>query len=96
MKIVVKEIVKKYKIPESRIINMDETPYFWEYLPRKVLAPKLSNVASGWKCGYQNNRSTLILAIATNGHLLNPTLILQRKIPYTLKCPNTINMKILN
>jgi len=91
-----KETIKRLKIPPSRIFNMDETPYYWEYLPRKIVAPTLSKVATGWKRGYHNCRSTLILTIAADGSMLRPSLILQRKTPYILKCQNEINMEIMN
>jgi len=96
MKTAVNEVITKFKIPKCRIINMDESPYFWEYLPRRILAPKLSGVATCWKRGYHNCRSTLTLAIAADGTFLRLLLILQRKTPYSLKCSNEIYMIVSN
>lgn len=92
----VKDQIKKFKIPKCRIINMDESPYYWEYLPRKVIAPKLSKIASGWKHGYHNHRSTLMLSVSADGHMLTPCIILKRESAYTLKCDNEIKMTIYN
>jgi len=75
---------------------MDETPYYWEYLPRKIITPKLCKVAAGWKRGYQHCGSILMLTVAADGTFLRPALILQRKTPYILKCNNEINMEIMN
>ena len=86
------DTIDKYKIRESMIINMDESPYFWEYLPRNILASKLSKCAYGWKRGFHNIRSTLILAAAADGTLLRPSLILNRSTPYILKCNNEIDL----
>ena len=36
----VRDIIKKNKINEKYILNFDETPCFWEYAPKKVLAKK--------------------------------------------------------
>ena len=35
-----RDIIKKNKINEKYILNFDETPCFWEYAPKKVLAKK--------------------------------------------------------
>ena len=78
------------------ILNMDESPYFWEYLPRKVVTPTLSKVLKGWKRGYHQCHSTLILTIAADGTILRPSLVLKRKTPYILKCANEINMDLLS
>jgi len=61
---------------------MDETPYFWD--------------TTGWKRNYHNARSTLVLAVAADGTLLKPSLILKRKSPYTLACRNNIEMLMMN
>jgi len=37
-----KGVIKKYKIKPEFIINMDETPFYWESLPHKVVTPTLS------------------------------------------------------
>jgi len=56
----VKDAISKYKIQNSMIINMDESPYFWEYLPRKVICSStLSKVAEGWKKNYYHERQPL-------------------------------------
>ena len=96
LKLATKQTIKKFNIPNSLILNMDETPYYWEYLPRKIITPKLCKVAAGWKRGYQHCRSTLMLTVAADGTFLRPALILQRKTPYILKCNNEINMEIMN
>jgi len=87
-----KELIKQFKIKESMIINMDESPYFWEYMPRKIIAPQLSKSAFGWKRGFHNYRSTLILAASAEGHFLRPGLVLKRKTRYSLKCEDDINL----
>lgn len=72
----IKDTIKKYKIQPQYIINFDETPIFWDYLPRKVVVPKLSKVATAWKRGYEKSRSTLCLGITASGQMLRPTSFL--------------------
>jgi len=92
----VKETIQKYNINPNFIINFDETPFFWSYLPRKIVTPKLSKAASSWKRGYQKSRSTLCLSITASGELLRPLLILKRLQPYILQCKNDIDLIISN
>lgn len=95
-KIAARETIILKKIKPSMIINMDETPLFWEYLPNKVIAPKMAKNARGWKRSYHQCRSTLTLAVAADGTMLRPTLILKRKEPYILRCHNDIDLLIQN
>jgi len=92
----VQDVIKKFNIKSSMVINMDETPYFWEYLPRKILTAKMSKEAASWKRNYHNARSTLVLAATAAGTLLKPALILKRKSSYTLKCQNGMGMLMMN
>ena len=78
------------------VINMDESPYYWEYLPGKVVAPKLAKQATGWKQGYHHSRSTLILGVSANGTMLRPALVVKSEKRYTLWCKNEIDMLIMN
>jgi len=75
---------------------MDETPFYWEYLPRKVVTKKLTSKSCGWKRGYNHLRSTIVLATTADGQILRPSLILKRQTEYRLKRPIDINMLILN
>ena len=88
--------IKKEKIDKKFIVNMDETPFYWEYLPRKILTRKMTPKACAWKRGYHNTRSTVVLASTANGTLLNPSLILKRKTPYQLQQKNDIDLLMLN
>ena len=88
------EIIKANKIDPSMIINMDESPFYWEYLPKKVVVPKMQKNASGWKRNFHNHRSTLTLAVAANGAMLRPGLVVKEKKPYVLKCENDINLLV--
>jgi len=91
-----KEVVSKFKIQDKYIINLDETPFFWEYLPRKVVCSKFSKACSAWKRGYHHQRSTLALAVTASGDVLRPTLILKRTTPYYLQGDNDISLLVLN
>lgn len=91
-----KELIKTFKIKKELVINMDESAFFWEYIPRKVVTPKMSRSCFGWKKGFHNYRSTLILAAAASGHFLRPSLILKRKSAYFLKSDNDISLHIAN
>lgn len=91
-----KKTIKDYKIKQEYIVNFDETPVFWEYLPRKVVVPKMSSRAKGWKRGYHHARSTLALAASASGILLRPMLILKRVTPYYLNCENDIDLLVSN
>jgi len=71
---------------------MDETPFFWEYLPRRVATRKLSKTTKGWKRGYDHSRSTLTLAITAAGTFLRPCLVLKRKSAYELQATNDIGL----
>lgn len=86
--------IKDYKIKDQYIINLDETPVFWEYLPRKTITPTLSSKAKGWKRNYHKTRSTLALAATAGGDLLRPMLILKRTTPYFLQAENDIDLLI--
>ena len=44
-----KEIIKKYKIEGKFIIDLDETLFIWEYLPKKIVYHKLSKTCRAWK-----------------------------------------------
>jgi len=81
-----KEEIKNFNRKPEFIINMDETPYYWDYLPRKIVTPKLCKQAQGWKRNYYNSRSTLLLSVTASEKVLRPTLILKREAPYYLKC----------
>jgi len=88
----VKRLILKYNIGSKYIINCDETPIYWEYLPRKVIHQKGSKIVPSIKTGFEYKRSTLMLACTAYGEFLRPSLILRRKREYKLNCPNTINM----
>jgi len=75
---------------------MDETPIFWEYLPRKILTSTMSKCAFGWRRGYHNAQSTLILAANASGNMFPPSLVLKRKSPYYLQCENDIGFCLMN
>ena len=91
-----KDIIKKNKIQPQFVLNMDETPFYWEYLPRKVASRKLDSKARGWKKGYHQTRSTIALTTAADGTVLRPLLIVKRMTPYILQRRNKINMLLLN
>jgi len=83
---------EKYKILPYDIINADETPMFWEYLPHHIVFPNGSKIVPSWKTSYRYKRSTILLACNSEGNMLRPTLVLKRATPYTLKCSNNINL----
>ncbi len=78
-------------LPPLRI-NMDETPMYWEYLPRRVIHRKGTKVISSIKTGFEYRRSTLTLACSAFSNVLKPALILRRKRPYELGCSNHIQI----
>ena len=65
---------------------------YWEYLPRKVIHKKGAKVVPSLKTGFEHKRSTVTLACTAWGDLLRPSIIVKRKRPYTLNCPNNIQM----
>ena len=92
----IRDKILKHNIQPEYIINFDETPFFWDYLPRKVATPKLSKSATDWKRGYHKSRSTLCLAITAAGDFLRPALILKRQKPYVLQSINDIDLLLLH
>jgi len=42
-KLKINQIINKNKIDPAYIINMDETPFFWEYLPRRIATKNYQN-----------------------------------------------------
>jgi len=66
--------------------------FFWEFIPRKVVAPTLSKSAFRWKHGFHHKRSTLILGATAGGQLLKPTLILKQKTLFYLQTDNDISL----
>ena len=91
---IVKGLIDKYNILPRDFINVDETPMYWEYLPRRIVFKKGEKVVPSWKTSYDHKRSTLMLACNSQGDMLNPTLILKRKTQYFLRCPNNLNLRI--
>ena len=75
---------------------MDETPFYWEYLPRKIVCSKLSRKCTSWRRNYHNQRSTVALSVTATGRILRPTLILKRTTPYNLRVNNRINLLTLH
>jgi len=92
----VKFLTKKYQILPCNIINPDETPMYWEFLPRHIVFPKGAKIVPNWKSSNSHKRSTLLLECTSEGSMLRPTLILKRDTPYTLRCNNSINLLIQN
>lgn len=84
--------MEKYKILPRDFVNVDETPMFWEFLPKKIVFKKGEKVVPGRNSSQNHKRSTLILACNAQGDLLKPTLILKRKTQYKLNCQNTIDL----
>ena len=93
---VMKNIIQKKKIEKRFIINFDETPFYWEHIPKKVVTRKMTKTCKGFKKGYQHSRSTVGLTVTANGEVLRPMLILRRKQPYILKIDNKINLFMCN
>ena len=91
-----RDTVKKFKIKPKYIINMDETPFYWEYLPRKIITRKLAKKSKAWKRGYHQVRSTVVLCTAADGTILRPSIILKRQAEYSLCRANNINLLLLN
>ena len=91
-----KQIIRKYNIKPEFIVNVDESPFFWEYLPRKVISSKFTKRTSIWKRNYHHNRSAVVLASTASGHLLRPSLILKRTTPYQLRVENDIDLQLLH
>jgi len=91
-----RDIIKTKKIQKQFIINFDETPFYWEHLPRKAICRKIVKTCRGYKKGYYRARSTVGLAVSANGDVLRPLLILKRKLPYYLRTENKINIMVSN
>ena len=87
-----KRLISDYRIHPKYVINVDETPIYWEYLPRKIIYKKGSKVIPSIKTGFEHKRSTLTLACTAWGDLLRPSVILRRKRPYTLGRQNQIKL----
>lgn len=90
-----RKIISQHKIKAENIINLDETPFFWDYLPKKIVCSKFSQQAASYKRGYHHRRSTVTLAVTANGEILRPCLVLKRKTPYFLQTENDINLLLL-
>ena len=60
------------KIPEWRIINLDETPLAFEPVPSRTLAPKGSKSVSlaVSRSGMERRALTVVLAVAASGKTL--------------------------
>lgn len=91
-----RDIIKRHKIKSEFIINVDESAFFWEYLPRKVLCNRFSSKSRCFRRGYHQNRSTLVLGCTAAGTLLRPSLILKRVSPYFLQTDDDIGLLVLN
>jgi len=87
-------IIERKQIEPKYIINMDETPLYYEYLPKKVVEVKGKKDVATWKGELNKKRCTLNLAITSSGIILKPSLILPRKTRYMLTVRNKLDMKI--
>ena len=88
----IKNLIATYQIHSKYIINIDESPIYWEYLPRKIIYKKGAKVVPSLKTGFEYKRSTLTLACTAWGDMLRPALILKRNTPYKLECDNEIDL----
>lgn len=52
------------------VVNMDETPLFYEYLPEKVVDTKGAKNIATWKADQDKKRGTLILAVSASSEIL--------------------------
>ena len=75
-----RDIIKKNKINEKYILNFDETPCFWEYAPKKVLAEKGKKVIPYPYANQDRKKITVGLTAAAYGVLLSPLWIEKTKI----------------
>jgi len=82
------------QIQPEFIINVDETPLFYEYLPKRTVEKKDTRDVKTWKTGRDKKLRTLILAITKTGLVLKPSLILPRKTRYELELRNRLGMKV--
>jgi len=92
----IKNLIIKYNILPRDIINADETPMFWEYLPRKIVYSRGTKEVPSWKTSYNHKRTTLLLACNLQGDMLRPTIVLKRKTAYKLQCENKIKLFVQN
>lgn len=88
----VQDLITKYRILPRDLINVDETPMFWEYLPKRIVFKKNEKVVPSYKTANSYKRSTLLLACNAQGDLLPPALVLKRATPYQLQCQNRVNL----
>lgn len=93
-KVYVHNVIDKFKIIPRDVINIDETPMYWEFLPNRIVFKKGQKVVPGAKTSNSYKRSTLLLGCNIQGDLLRPTMILKRKSNYTLKCQNNIGLHL--
>ena len=64
----ISSIIDREGIQPNYIINMDETPLFYEYLPLKVVEEKGKKNVATWKAGLEKKRCTVILAVTASGN----------------------------
>jgi hypothetical protein len=85
------------KIVNNSIVNMDETPIYYDMPANYTLSQKGAKSVDVAHSGHEKDRITVVLTITAGGAMLNPYVLFKNiiKAPSAKKCPNP-NGLVLN
>ena len=75
----VRDIRKELKYPDSMIVNMDETPMYFDMTTNKTVNQKGAKTVSVRSTGAEKRRLTAVLAATGDGQILSPMIIFKGK-----------------
>ena len=68
----VQDVRKELKYPDSMIVNIDETPMYFDMTTNKIINQKSANAVSVRSTGAEKRRLTVVLAATGDGQMLSP------------------------
>jgi hypothetical protein len=75
----VRDVRKELKYPDSMIVNMDETPMYFDMTTNKTVNQKGAKTVSVRSTGADKRRLTVVLAASGDGQMLSPMIIFKGK-----------------
>ena len=75
----VRETVEYYEVDDELIINMDETPVYFDTMPTRTLERRGASSVMMRSTGGEKRRVTVVLTAVADGHMLQPMVVFQGK-----------------
>jgi len=75
----VREVRKEHDYPLDMIVNIDETPMWFDMTTGKIVHSKGAKTVSVRSIGAEKRRLTVVLAATADGHMIPPMVIFKGK-----------------